>query len=1117
MKSLYYLLGLIVSLLTNRSFATYSAVPLTGGSEFYKNLRHGEIVCRMISVPVSAVRVRLTASVVGLTGNPNIFGGWDQQSVLASVQSNLAPPNSGGYHVLSETLDIPSGGASSYYICVTTFSTQGSDFLLTAAAQDVSGWLPMEVGLIDGYPVVWRLEGEGVNYVDFKLPLDTSAHNLTVSLIPLSGEVDLRVSECSSWSSALGVSADIGPDFLSIAIPPEYDSICLRVHSDIYSDSVSAEFSLVATRNLLGPFMAQSLPVVGKGAPFQARAYFNADTDMTVSARVVGSDTTLSDKLFIDAGTSPGEIAWKTSPGSSNLEISKTALKDRNSDIIYFSVTNDNSELLSLTSTTFGSVETLEDGIPVSVTVSDSNFRFRDFRVWFPRDASLLTIQGDSSEDGSGLGLFASTTRTSHDPRGYTWNTMASTNEIFLTSDAKYLTDAKSNFHLVPCTNCYVYISVKSCVVENGKCSERGVSKYVLTASTDKTVVELFEGRSLVVPVNGLARFMYKARNGTESVTFFMSGSSMQLAVTADKDMISDDLKWTEACDGTTSRCSIESKLDGESFLWVKNEASDVGFIEIVAKHPNAPQLLRNHHPVSGSVLGEEFFTFAVPSSAENGMIELKGDSSVTVCFPGGGCTEVTGDGTVHFPEKFNGGVIGIRAKNNLEKRTVFQITPSFFSASNSLRIGYKPITVAVDAGKKISWQVGYYDRAEWVISATGTNGVELCVDDQGSLRDTVRCCSLPCSLQGFDRQIVWLENKNGPSKVTVTLSTENLPILRVDESVDISDRLSKNLFWFKIPPVSRIVNADVAEYRSGSLEGSVVEPVSLPSNTVLFAKIASGSSPILQTRHTLQPNVWSEHQAWTRISQPGNVRVERCDGKDDPTDLVVNGGGMKVNVMDITFAESSDIEISGKDDFRVVTSTSQSVDVLFDPDSSFLGFLAPSNAESTLYRALCTSPGHSPKQTPSQCFIEHSVNTVRGEGVACIGGLFCEVKLPETCGAFATVVADKGVQYGMFEPVSLDWSATSANVESEGWSWRRIVFWAIVLYFGYRLVIANKILLRMVIFRGLNYMRNKTSKDQLLQQELGHMEAGYKRMGDFVPPKDRQCEMHSRSVRSYL
>jgi hypothetical protein len=520
------------------AIGSYTSTPLVNGAEFHANLQHGEIVCRSVAVPASASRIVVKASAVGLAGNPNLFGGWDEKAIMDNVQQDLAPVNSGGYHILSEDYDVP-GDRNSFYLCMTSFSTQGSDVLLTATVQDAASWYVPQVAALENYPVVWRLDGKGPNYVDFGLPLSAHTGNVTVSLTPLSGEVDLVVSDCASLDDALGVSGSVGPDIVSVAVAKQAEKLCIRVNTR--DDSSEAEFALVAWSDPSGPFVAQSVPLALTLRTPNFRSYFKPEIDLSITAR--GFEPERNVVLTVD--TEKEGTAWR-SLSDGRVEVEKSALKGRNGNVLYIRGKGEDADAKYIvTVTSHGSVETLEDGIPLSVTV-DSDNRFNDYRLWVPKGTEMISLQGDSSRDGSGLGIFASTIRTSHDPRGYLWNTMTGNNDLFFTTNA---TRTDDGIRYLGCSDCYLYLSVKSCLVKQGQCSDSGSSKYVLTVATDKSVSKLAEGILLTNTFVGSKRFLFDhAKKGEEKLYFFVSPNSDVSIVVRDAHSKDDTGALTSPC-----------------------------------------------------------------------------------------------------------------------------------------------------------------------------------------------------------------------------------------------------------------------------------------------------------------------------------------------------------------------------------------------------------------------------------------------------------------------------------------------------------------------------------------------------------------------------------------
>ena len=1088
-----------------------TSAPLIDGLEFHKDLLHGEVICRSVRIPHDADRVLIKASVVGLTGNPNLFGGWDEKAIMDRVQSDLAPPNSGGYHILYETTDVPSD-RTSYYLCVTSFSTQGSDYLLTASITDANDWLPNPITLMDGYPTVWRIDGKDSDYTDFVLPVVDSVanRNVSVSVTPLFGEVDLRVSDCSSWTETLAVSAAVGPDVLSVPIPAGSDKVCIRVHtSSTIGNLAESEFSIVASTDPNGPFLAQSVPVAGHPVYIaKMRAYFNQGTDLSFTSRWVtgGGD---APKLTVD--TVPGGSAWHSLPSSpGRLDIDRSALSGREGDLMYISTSSAGEKdatdgVFQVVLTTHGSVEELQDGIPVHVTV-DSEVRFRDFRVWIPRTAKLITIQADSSVDGSGLGIFASTVRTSHDPRGYRWNTMTGTNEILLTTDES-LVNEKIQF--VNCQDCYVYLSVKSCVVRDGVCRDEGVSQFTVSAGSDTGVSRVEAGRTTTALAGSDGKkFLFTRPTTSDAVS---DGENEFVYVTAHSGDVEVSLHATEpvstesytgtAC-ASESRCKLTiSSADAirkseNLFILVRpTDVSTVSQVDVVVRPDSIPEQLRNHHPVSGTVSkgSVEKFKFFVPSSPSvDAMVALSGSPDVTirVCMQAS-CQSITGSGIIHVKP----GDVAIELSTDSESPVNFQLSPSFFSSvSNSLRVGYNPVSVAVEPATKISFQVGYYEDSEWMLGVNCDAGsMSMCIDD-GQAKP--RCRDLPAEpLQGFGRQLVWVEN-TGTTKAVASVVATPLTTLKEGVETVISDRKSE-IFKMKNWP-TKIVTDGSVQWTTGGPDGDRSgTPPADDTKEAVFAIVSGGTKARLVPRHELYLNQWTANAVWSKYvlnELPGRVRVESC--RVDNTDLRVNGQPATQGFVDlIDLPQSGEVDVATTGDFRVGLHSGPAVDfsLIQAGSGSAVVFTAPPNAAGSLYRSLCLS---SAGARTTQCVIERSVDTIHGTPVACTPNSVCEVPIPDICdsGSSVTVAADKGTEFGLFQPVSFASGSSPTRSTTSWWRWLiKLVGFILVV----RSMYVNRTHVRILVFRAINWFRNRSHAKGLLGEMNSVENGGYRAMKD--------------------
>ena len=1106
---------LVLSTLLNESRALLNSSPMLPGAEFHKDLLMGEVVCRSLSVPTSSNRIHVEASVVGLTGNPNIFGGWEERGLIDRVQTELAPSNAGGYHILSEFLDVPPD-RDAYYVCVTTFSTQGSDFLLTANIRDTGSWYVPPVTLIDSFPAVWRLEEDGHDYADFLFNLPDSVHgNLSVAVTPYSGEVNVQIADCASWFESLAVSDLMGPDVVSLELPEGLSRVCIRVHG-----TGASEFSIVASTSPDGPFLAQSIGIAGNAMSHtRFRTFFNPGTDLTVIGRylVLGSDD--SPPLRIAAHpepVAPYSSEWK-SDEHSRIEIPRTSLTGQADDVLYIDVASDapSNQVYVMSLTSHGTVEQLEDGVPIEISVdSNTDNRFNDFRVWIPPGASTVTIQGDSSEDGSGLGIFASTIRTSHDPRGYKWNTMTGTNEIVLSRD---FATAGNNF--LECDSCYLYISVKSCVVMNGACKDSGLSQYKLVVTTDNAPLQAVPGSFFRLAVTrGIPRPVLLPHDLKGDITIYISGVTGKIRSSIVTDPTSSESS-ANACDTSPSEpfcrlvVSSDDAIRESSRLYVLvsslDDAIAVSQADIAVSSDGSPVYLKNHHEVAGWVdkdHTDQFQLFIPLSEGTDSLIEFTSSETaqLTICHVADADCQSASSANPVVQHLKKAGLVSV--KISAETRADYRITPSFFSqVANSLRVGYKPVTVSVPGASKSYWEIGYDPKDEWMVDAsiqTPSSEVSLCIPPTDGSDSTVRCCALPCALQGFGRQQVWIENKQAADPAIVTIKTEGLAVLQEGTQTPLEGRRTD---VFKLPtwPSRVLTDASLVQYMIGSPEGSLLDSAPLDGDVgkgqSVFAKIAGGTKASLQVRHELYLNHWADNVQWSRylLAEPvpdGRIRVEKCnlDASITVNRDIMGGNSQEFPV--IVGDIPQEIFIDGaQSSFRIglVSGTVVPISVTSYGDSRIVSFRGPKNSAASMYRALCLDGDQS---AASQCQLEHSPRTFHSVPVACDPNAYCEIVLPSACGekSFVSVVPDKGPEYGIFEPVylpealaqsgSIDLDDSPVGTSQVSWTWR--FFQLIIIYALWRLIEANKILIRIWMFRVIDLLRSRP-KSSLLEEMM--------------------------------
>ena len=1007
---------------------------LVGGVEFHENLLHGEVVCRSVPVPMFAESVLVEASVTGLRGNPNIFGGWEEREIVDMIASNLAPVNSGGYHIYSEFFSTVPPNRNSFFVCVTTFATQGSDYVLLASVSDATAWVSPSLGLLSGFPVTWRLEGR--DYEDFILG-DLRGGQVRISLTPLGGEVDLLVSSDCVSSNVLARAATDGPEYLLVDTG-ELTSVCIRVHTRDFA----AEFVLLASTGLNDlMYLAQSIPITGQIGVSSFRAHFNTGTDTFLITRRAGAEKNV--EFAVD--TVENGDAWTSQNG--RLEISKSALEGRVGGMLFIKLVVGESDddsansLFQMTLTSHNSVETLAEGIPIETTVEGEN-RFRDYRVWIPGGSKFTTVFADSCLDGSGLGIFVGQVRTSHDPRGYTWNTMTGSNELVLpVSDLSDCLDG-----------CYLYISLKSCVVVSGQCSPMGASKFLLQANSDSGVAQLVESREIISFGSSLV-FEQVGFGGVIRV-FHIQADLRDVEISLSVDKVAGDFI---PCAGQY-RCTIVVDEDHSLFLQeriyiVVRSLVDVR-VSVVFRRDFVAQYLRNHHEILGNLnVGNALdkFMFVLPPHVDSGLLDFRVDESITLTmckFGQTDCQSITKSGVLHLNSAV---AISVGDGSQFGKYTLI---PSFFDSVNSLRVGYKPVQVSLDPGSKITWQVGYYEASEWLISASGAVGGEMCIEQS----TFGWCCQIPCSLQEFGRQLVWVDGVDHVSLITI--STEPLAVLAENEAVEIAQRKTR---VFKLPTETRCllqVDSGDTEFVAPAENGGWLAAENGP-----FVRVSeSATTATLRVLHTLYANRWTR-DFWVTGS---NIRIETCGAGD----LYVDG-----NLVDGFLDElSGELVISGSARYRVGSITGERIE--FTNQGGRVQFEAPENAAGSTYRVVCGEASY-------VCELEEDPLAIYGLAGSCVAGTVCELELPNKDCPNLTIVADNGVEFGIFTPAAATLGTRSVFSTIN-------FFYILVIFLFIKYLRENQILVRMLIYRWLNWARDFArgkAHDDSLEAATGYRE----------------------------
>ncbi|EER02511.1 hypothetical protein Pmar_PMAR004876 [Perkinsus marinus ATCC 50983] len=1028
---------------------------LDGGILVYNDLAHRDVLCRYIQIPAEARRIRATAAVIGLTGNPNLFSGFDEQKLRDRIYKEAAPTNQGGYHMIHDTYFVPKSSDGRFYLCVTTFATQGTDFVLTGVVSNAAefGVEPV-MPLLMEYPTVQSVEAFGRHREDRVVLPNTPPTEasdgvippITITVAQIVGETDLMVHACGSEQS-LAVSAVDGPDTVTITndqlssagLGPGSE-LCVVVKTNKLFASAST-FWLVVSQNPQGPFVMQSLPmyavIPGKGSQRvrRFRTYFNKGTDLTITANPVSANAVK------EAASRPGElqsgslprIVADTTPtgqtwrdhGDGHIAIDKSSLEAHSGqgEVVYVSVTpptgwHENSEMpFELTVTTSSTVRDLQDGKPTTVTISDSR-KFRDFRYWVPKHARIvLSIVGDSSRDGSGLAIFADTTRYSHDPRGYTFNTMEGSNEIFLTNMKYYAQAHPGKVQYINCDMGYIYLTVKSCAVANGKCVEDASvpSTFTLTVSSDSGSTHVQDGVPIHEKVHMAKKFVY---------TNPMLDKS-----------------------GKKKKEEGENNGDVDNTETDSSEASSIHFNDLLVKAA-----------VNGG----------------RGSLMLSNDENFATTHRRK-CKTIKGDGSAQLEENASkGNVAGkwmhVRAK--CEGKCSYRLTGAFFLKSNSLRLNYRPMTVPLDGGSFKDWMVGYKDTDHWLlhteVRGQEADAVKTCIKDQ--------CCTAgTCTLYGFGKEIAKLENMKSDAISYVQLWATKLSSPVMDEWLDVSKRGS-NIYRLN---TNSLVSFDAEKSSTFSTGAKVTVADSLfgdyqvlsgenlidcSGNKMKFVKVEGASRVRIHAPLNLQVGEWAYNPHWVMwggSSLKQNVHVESCNL--EPADVRVNGTSVDMSSAHNYAANDANSLLLTAGDatvaYRVGLFNQVPIPLSVHSTRQSLEFIAPPNAQNSLYRVIC-SPKYS---SASSCALELSESTLHSAWTGCKGDRRCSIAVPSEClveGSRLSVEARKGPIYGLFHPATMTGAGvadSAAAADSLGvveelptgkrWSWTSLFLLSALVY----------------------------------------------------------------------
>ncbi|CAK9021839.1 unnamed protein product [Durusdinium trenchii] len=506
-----------------------------------KDLPAFQTRCFPVKVPTQDVEIRVAASVVGLAGLPVLSHGWEPTRPMNASATGYETVD----QVVANTEKKPK-----YFFCVTTFSFQGCDSMLTVliiTAEDA----PPPVQLRPNFPSIWPLgNSTGPSSMAFSIEVTDPMEDTRITAVPLSGEVDVEIyyrnfTGCSG--TPIKVSKGIsGPGVVDIHQSEGFqENLCILVKGQ-------GVFSLTAGPRFQGPFLVPDVPFAGLlgSACERTRIWVNNGTDITVTvAADDASALTLSAMLSREMEEASIKSRWKglVPPGGSGaaLVISGTDVADverslglsRKEVAVSLSTCRqpDPDEAPQdttywITSATQTGVVTLQDGTPAHTFVAKA--LWRDFRVLISGGKEITAVA--SAQMGQ-LTLVADTVRHPLQPERFRWasNGNSSRAVLHLTTDKQLVS---SEVHLVDCRlPCFLYLSAH--VSATG---DEELPIKVVVSSDLRKITRLPEGDELeqrLMPKQSKTYEYFLRRNDTAaviSVTKKTGGTSFRVSSTPD-------------------------------------------------------------------------------------------------------------------------------------------------------------------------------------------------------------------------------------------------------------------------------------------------------------------------------------------------------------------------------------------------------------------------------------------------------------------------------------------------------------------------------------------------------------------------------------------------------
>jgi len=472
--------------------------------------------------PVHANSVIIEASVTGLTGNPTVVGDWTPS----------CPPNDsknyGGFAIWSKPsfteagtqrtpVSVPNGN-DQYYTCVTTYSEQGCDFVITVYVEEDSVRSPAIIPL--GVPSIWMLDQDARTFRLSKDNQIAGGRNPELDtefiLTPLEGEAHMKRIDCTDATKELNQKSDLrrrldperelksddnsieseGTNWLKVN--KQNDDICIKVLG-----KRGELISLEASQGIRT--VAHTIPLTVRiPAKEECSGPLQTVVNPKTSITLVATNNLI---IYADLKTaSKDSFKWKGEKGYLDVPHEDFDELTENGELhfrVCLSTQPVSEDVYTFITTSSGSnsMITLPEGQALRKESKHQNHdatgRWQDFRFFIPSTEaySTFTLKANAiNSESTKIIMVADIVHYSHNPKAYRWSVpipYQSNAELTFTLDPSEAKNSDGTVHLIDCRPpCFLYATLFS--FDHERQNEK--TEYDIELISDFSLVEIQDG-----------------------------------------------------------------------------------------------------------------------------------------------------------------------------------------------------------------------------------------------------------------------------------------------------------------------------------------------------------------------------------------------------------------------------------------------------------------------------------------------------------------------------------------------------------------------------------------------------------------------------------------------